>query len=43
MQNSALQALGGYKDVYLHGVDREEEVERVRGAAMLHAVNHVLK
>lgn len=43
MQKSTLHALGAYQDVYLHGVREEEELERIRGAGMLHAVNHVLK
>jgi U3 small nucleolar RNA-associated protein 25 len=43
LENTALRTMGGYKDMYLHGIERDEDVEGVRGAAMLHAVNHVLK
>jgi U3 small nucleolar RNA-associated protein 25 len=43
LENAALRTMGGYKDMYLHGIERDEDVEGVRGAAMLHAVNHVLK
>lgn len=51
--HTALSHLGSYKDVYLHSLDGEadgterqmygEQKEAMRKAAMVHAMNHVLK
>lgn len=51
--HTALSHLGSYKDMYLHSLDGEaegterqmygEQKEAMRKAAMVHAMNHVLK
>jgi U3 small nucleolar RNA-associated protein 25 len=51
--STALSQLGTYKDIYLHSLDGEaegaerklfgEQKEAMRKAAVVHALNHVLK